>query len=165
MASEDLLQLLTRAEAVDLKQAEVMHLVTVATVESLASGEIVPGDPEFAATAARGEAMALEVIRSAAESVAMFARKAAEYAAAAPEDDGGEAVADAMRRQAASAAALASLAEKFAAFMRRAAALPLPAAGVHSESDSDSSSDVPARPATARPRRRNARYFGPEWSN
>ncbi|CAL5004484.1 unnamed protein product [Urochloa decumbens] len=163
MASEDLLQLLARAEAVDMKQAEVMHLVTVATVESLASGEIVPGDPEFAATAARGEAMALEVIRSAAESVAMFARKAAEYAAAAPED-GGEAVAvaEAIRRQAASAAALASLAEKFAAFMRRAAALP--AAGDHSESDSDSS-EVPARPATARPRRRNARYFGPEWSN
>ncbi|CAL5004479.1 unnamed protein product [Urochloa decumbens] len=165
MASEDLLQLLARAEAVDLKQAEVMRLVTVATVESLASGEIVPGDPEFAATAARGEAMALEVIRSAAESVAMFARKAAEYAAAAPED-GGEAVAvaEAIRRQAASAAALASLAEKFAAFMRRAAAPPLPAAGVHSESDSDSA-EVPARPATARPRRRNARYFGPEWSN
>ncbi|CAL5004478.1 unnamed protein product [Urochloa decumbens] len=163
MASEDLLQLLTRAEAVDLKQAEVMHLVTVATAESLASGEIVPGDPEFAATAARGEAMALEVIRSAADSVAMFARKATEYAAAAPED-GGEAVAvaEAIQRQAASAAALASLAEKFAAFMRRAAALP--AAGDHSESDSDSL-EVPARPATARPRRRNARYFGPEWSN
>ncbi|CAL5008959.1 unnamed protein product [Urochloa decumbens] len=163
MASEDLVQLLARAEAVDLKRAEVMHLVTVATVGSLASGEIVPGDPEFAATAARGEAMALEVIRSAADSVAMFARKAAEYAAAAPGGSGeAVAVAEAIRRQAASSAALA---EKFAAFMRRAAALPLPAAGVHSESDSDSSSDVPARPATARPRRRNARYFGPEWSN
>ncbi|CAO2169795.1 unnamed protein product [Urochloa humidicola] len=159
MAFEELLQLLARTEAVCIKQAEVMHLVTLATVESLASGEIAPGDPEFAATAARSEAMALEVIRGTAESVPVFARKAAEYAAA---PGGGEAVADAMRRQAASAAALASLAEKFAAFMRRAAALP--AAVVPSDSDSDLS-EAAARPATIRPRRRNAKYFGPEWTN
>ncbi|CAO2190058.1 unnamed protein product [Urochloa humidicola] len=164
MAFEDLLQLLARTEAVCIKQAEVMHLVTLATVESLASGEIAPGDPEFAATAARGEAMALEVIRGAAESVAMFARKAAEYAEA---PGGGEAVADALRRQADSAAALAALAEKFAAFMRRAAGMPAAApAAAAAPWDCDSAlSEAAARPATIRPRRRNAKYFGPEWTN
>ncbi|OEL20129.1 hypothetical protein BAE44_0018852 [Dichanthelium oligosanthes] len=79
-------------------------------------------------------------------------RKAAEYAVA----PGGEAVAEAMRRQAASAAALGKLAEEYAAFMRRVGALPA------SDSDSDSSAAA-ARPA--RCRRRNARFFGPEWSN
>ncbi|CAO2205548.1 unnamed protein product [Urochloa humidicola] len=165
MAFEELLQLLARAEAVDMKQAEVMRHVTVATLESIASGEIAPGDPEFAAAAARAEAVAREVIRSAAESTATFARKAAECCAAAP----GEAVAEAVRRQAASAAALSSLADKFAAFMRRAGAMPAADAVT---SDSGDSEDLSPQVAAARPdndarrpSRRNARYFGPEWAN
>ncbi|CAO2210342.1 unnamed protein product [Urochloa humidicola] len=174
MAFEELLQLLARAEAVDMKQAEVMRHVTVATLESIASGEITsgqitPGDPEFAAAAARGEAMAREVIRSAAESTATFARKAAECATAT--GGGGEAVAvaEAVRRQAASAAALVALADKFAAFMRRAAAMPAADAVTSDSGDSEDLSPevAAARPDNdaRRPRRRNARYFGPEWAN
>ncbi|CAO2200189.1 unnamed protein product [Urochloa humidicola] len=137
MAFEDLLQLLAKCEAVDRKQAEVMRIVTLAAAYSLESGEAAPGDPEFLASAARGEAMALEVIRGAAESVDKFARMAAEYAAA----PGGEAVVEAVKRQAASAAALAESAGECAAFMRFVAALP--AAGVDSESDSDSEAAEP----------------------
>nr|TKW03697.1 hypothetical protein SEVIR_7G058400v2 [Setaria viridis] len=136
MAFEELLQLLASSEAVVAKQAEVMRLVMLATTESLASGEIVPGDPEFLDAAARAEALGLETLRRAAESVDKSTRMAAEYAAA----PGGEAVA-------ATAAALGAGAAEFAAFMRRVGALP-------------------AAPATAsRPRRRNAKYFGPEWTN
>lgn len=59
MAFEELLQLLARREAVDAKQDEVMRLIMLATTEGLvlASGEIVSGDPEYAA-APGGEAMA-----------------------------------------------------------------------------------------------------------
>ncbi|RCV33060.1 hypothetical protein SETIT_7G052600v2 [Setaria italica] len=143
MAFEELLQLLASSEAVVAKQAEVMRLVMLATTESLASGEIVPGDPEFLDAAARAEALGLETLRRAAESVDKSTRMAAEYAAA----PGGEAVVEAARRQAATAAALGAGAAEFAAFMRRVGALP-------------------AAPATAsRPRRRNAKYFGPEWTN
>ncbi|XP_072151386.1 uncharacterized protein [Setaria viridis] len=93
MAFEELLQLLASSEAVVAKQAEVMRLVMLATTESLASGEIVPGDPEFLDAAARAEALGLETLRRAAESVDKSTRMAAEYAAA----PGGEAVVEAAR--------------------------------------------------------------------
>nr|ACG32948.1 hypothetical protein [Zea mays] len=50
---EELLQLLSRAEAVEAKQIEVMSLLMLATAESLASGELTPGDPEWKALGSR----------------------------------------------------------------------------------------------------------------
>ncbi|KAF8712685.1 hypothetical protein HU200_028446 [Digitaria exilis] len=120
-----------------------MRLFMVATAEMLESGEIPPGDPLFAALAPRCEAIGLKAYAGAAESAATCARRAEEYAAA----PGGEAMAEAMRRQAASSAALAARAEEYAAFMRL---VTPPAAGTGSSSE---------------PRRPNARYFGPEWTN
>ncbi|TKW03701.1 hypothetical protein SEVIR_7G058750v4 [Setaria viridis] len=146
MAFEDPLQLLARSEAVVAKLAEVMRLVMLATTESLASGEIVPGDPEFLDASARAEALGLETLRRAADSVDKSTRMAAEYAAA----PGGEAVVEAARRQAATAAAMGARAAEFAAFMRRVGAPP---------------AAVPTEAAARRPRRRNSKYFGPEWAN
>ncbi|CAO2205547.1 unnamed protein product [Urochloa humidicola] len=144
MALEDLLQLLAKCEAVELKQAEVMRIVMVAAAHSLASGEASPEDPEFLASAARGEALALRMIRGAAESVDKFARMAAEYAAA----PGGEAVAEAVKRHSASAAAVAASAGECADFMRLVRALAAAGGGgVDSDSDSDSEAAAAVRPA------------------
>ena len=149
MAFEELLQLLSKTEAVDAKQDEVMRLFMLATAESLASGELTPGDPEWKAIAARGEALGLEVLAKAAGSVETFTRMAAEFAGR----PGGEAVAEAHRRLAVSAVALEARAEEYVAFMRGVGAL------------ADSGSDSAGRPAARRSRRPNSRYFGPEWSN
>ncbi|CAO2164651.1 unnamed protein product [Urochloa humidicola] len=164
MALEDLLQLLSKHQEVEAKQAEVIRIVTLAAAYSLSSGEATPGDPEFAAAAARAEALALRMIRGAAESLEKFARIAAEYVAA---PEGGEVLAAALRRQADSASALAASAGECAAFMRLVGALPAGAAAPDVPSDSDSDSGVAAaRPATAsRPRRPNSKYFGPEWAD
>lgn len=151
MAFEELLQLLSKSEAVDAKQDEVMRLFMLATAETVASGDLTPGDPEWKAIAARGEALGLQLLAKAAGSVERFTRMAAEYAAM----PGGEAVAEAHRRLAASAVALAARAEEYVAFMRDVAVL----------ADSDSESDSDGRPAARRSRRPNARYFGPEWTN
>ncbi|KAG0522205.1 hypothetical protein BDA96_07G016500 [Sorghum bicolor] len=151
MAFEELLQLLSKSEAVDAKQDEVMRLFMLATAETVASGDLTPGDPEWKAIAARAEALGLQLLAKAAGSVERFTRMAAEYAAS----PGGEAVAEAYRRLAASAVALAARAEEYVAFMRDVAVL----------ADSDSESDSDGRPAARRSRRPNARYFGPEWTN
>ncbi|OEL22913.1 hypothetical protein BAE44_0016067, partial [Dichanthelium oligosanthes] len=86
------LELLAKRYAVEAKQAEVMRLVMLATAESLESGEIAPGDPEFTALAARVVAQGLTVLRDAAESAERYARMSAEHAAA----PGGEPVAEAV---------------------------------------------------------------------
>ncbi|XP_066330628.1 uncharacterized protein [Miscanthus floridulus] len=148
MAFEELLQLLSKTEAADAKQDEMMRLFMLATAESLASGELTPGDPEWKAIAARWEALGLEVLAKAAGSVETFTRMAAEFAAR----PGGEAVAEAHRRLAVSAVALEARAE-YVAFMRGVGAL------------ADSGSDSAGRPTARRSRRPNTRYFAPEWSN
>lgn len=132
----------------DAKLAEVMRLSMVAAAEMLESGEIPPGDPLFAALAPHGELAGLKAYVTATESAAMYARRADEYAAA----PGGEAMAEAMRKQAASPAALAARAVEYAAALLP---LPPPAREVAAA----------AQPTTTRPRRPNARYFGPEWTN
>jgi hypothetical protein len=142
-------ELLSKTEAVDAKQDEVMRLFMLATAEMLSSGELTPGDPEWKAIAARAEAFGLEMLGKAAGSVETFTRMAAKFAAM----PGGEAVAEAHRRMAVSAVALGARAEEYVAFMRGVGAL------------ADSDSDSTGRPAVRRSRRPNARYFGPEWSN
>jgi hypothetical protein len=74
MAFEELVQLLSKTEAVDAKQDEVMRLFMLATAEMLLSGELTPGDPEWKAIAARGEALGLKVLAKAAGSVETFTR-------------------------------------------------------------------------------------------
>ncbi|PWZ28775.1 hypothetical protein Zm00014a_032951 [Zea mays] len=49
---EELLQLLS-IEVMEAKQLEVMSLLMLATAESLASGELTPGDPEWKALGSR----------------------------------------------------------------------------------------------------------------
>ncbi|KAL6856906.1 hypothetical protein ACP4OV_018288 [Aristida adscensionis] len=149
MAFEEVLQLVARWQACDEKEAEVMRLVMLATTESLASGEISPEDPELGPVAAGFEAAALELLRkTAAPELEEIERQAAGYA----EAPGGEPVAEALRERAAAAAARRPLAEEFAAFMRHLASMHASAAAT-------------ARHPAARPRRRNAKYFGPEWCN
>ncbi|KAF8668426.1 hypothetical protein HU200_052238 [Digitaria exilis] len=131
-----------------------MRLFMVATAEMLESGEIPPGDLLFAALAPRCVAIGLKAYAGAAESAATCARRAEEDAAA----PGGEAMAEAMRRQAASSAALAARAEEYAVSVANLE--------MKSTAGTASSSEVAAaaRPATTRPRRPNARYFGPDTS-
>jgi hypothetical protein len=50
---EELLQLLSRAEAMEAKQIEVISLLMLATAESLASGELAPEDPKWKALGSR----------------------------------------------------------------------------------------------------------------
>jgi hypothetical protein len=63
----------------------------LAMAESLALGEIAPGDPEFTALATCMVAQGLTVLRDAAESAERYPRMAAEYAAAPGGEPGAEA--------------------------------------------------------------------------
>ncbi|OEL25396.1 hypothetical protein BAE44_0013584, partial [Dichanthelium oligosanthes] len=82
-----LLELLAKRYAVEAKQAEL--LTKLSTAESLASGEIAPGDPEFTALAARVVAQGLTVLRDAAESAERNARMATEAPGGEPVAGGG----------------------------------------------------------------------------
>ncbi|KAL6856904.1 hypothetical protein ACP4OV_018286 [Aristida adscensionis] len=152
MAFEEALQVAARWEACEAEEAEIMRLVMLATAQNLASGKMSPEDPELGPLAARLEATALDVARrTAAPALEEFQQTAAGYAGT----PGGEPFAAALRARAATAAKLRARAEEFAAFMRRLASMHAAAAAAAAA----------ARRPAARPRRRNAKYFGPEWCN
>ncbi|CAO2164665.1 unnamed protein product [Urochloa humidicola] len=177
MAFDDLLQLLARGEAVTTKQAEVMRLVTQATIDSLESGGDRPRGPGVRGhrRAPRGDGAQCDPRRGgvraegrrpgtrrrrrpeAAVAEAKWRQDASAAALAAIAGKAAEYAAAATPGGSGEAAALAATAEKFSAFMRHAAAMPAAPAAAPWDSDSDLS-EAAARPATIRTRRRNTKY-------
>ncbi|KAK3120861.1 hypothetical protein QOZ80_8BG0642780 [Eleusine coracana subsp. coracana] len=157
MAFEEELRLLAEHEA---KEAEAMRLLMLAITESLASGKIVPTDPEVKVMATRSRTLGLEVLARTEASAERFAQKAEAYAAV----PGGEVVAAAMRAQAANAAAFKTRVEDFVGYMLAVASLS--STSTHRDDDAVSHEEEEAGcPHVPRSRKPNPKYYGPEWTN
>lgn len=163
--------------------AEVLlQFVAAAVTEAgLASGDVV-ATPELAAMAAFAEAAALRLADRMTETVGRVERKAAAYFAGKP---GGvaeaEPLAEALGRCAASVARLRTQAAQFAASARRMASRRAAVEEAEEFESSEMSGSPPQETRTGersaagvdegfgrrggRKRKRNGRYFGPDWSS